>query len=106
VPTCPDGDHDDRVVRGYLFICLQPAEPVLRTRGSSRAALSQKEGTGTQVTCGGPGAALGWKAGARATGAHGGPGAAPSRVAGAGAVGTRGSPGAAPNRVVGAVVLT
>jgi hypothetical protein len=22
----PDGDHDERIVRGYLFICLQPEE--------------------------------------------------------------------------------
>jgi hypothetical protein len=57
--TRPDGDHDDRVTRGYLFIYLQPVEPVLGTRGSSGAALRHKVGAGAQVTCGGPGAALG-----------------------------------------------
>jgi hypothetical protein len=59
VRTCPDGDHDGRVTRGYLFICLQPAELILETRGSSGAALSQKVGAGAQVTRGGLGAALG-----------------------------------------------
>jgi hypothetical protein len=83
----PDGDHDGLVARGYLFICLRPVEPVLRTRGSSRAAMSQMVGAG-------------------ATGARGGPGAAPSRETGAGAAGTRGSPRAAPSREAGAVVLT
>jgi hypothetical protein len=56
-PTCPDGNHDDRVVRGYLFNCLQLAESVLGTRGSSEAALSQKVGVEAQVTRSGPGAA-------------------------------------------------
>jgi hypothetical protein len=40
---------------GYLFICLWPTEAVLRTRGSSRAALRQKVRAGAQVTGGGPG---------------------------------------------------
>jgi hypothetical protein len=53
----PNGDHDGQVARGYLFICLQPAEPVLGTRGSSGVALSQKVGAGAQVIRGGPGAA-------------------------------------------------
>jgi hypothetical protein len=87
VRTCPDGDHDGRVARGYLFNCLQHAEPVLRIRGSSRATLSQKVGVGAQVT-------------------RGGPGAAPSREAGAGAAGACGDPRAAPSREVRAVVLT
>jgi hypothetical protein len=39
---------------GYLFICLQPAESVLGTRGSSGAALRQKVGAGAHVTHGGP----------------------------------------------------
>jgi hypothetical protein len=65
----PDGDHDGWVARGYLFICLQLAEPVLRTRGSSGAALSQKVGAGAQVAHGGPEAAPDREAGARAAGA-------------------------------------
>jgi hypothetical protein len=85
--TRPDGDHDGLVAMGYLFICLRPVEPVLRTRGSSRATMSQMVGAGAQVT-------------------HDGPGAALSREVGAGAVGTRGSPGATPSREAGAVVLT
>jgi hypothetical protein len=68
VRTRPDGDHDGRVTRGYLFNCLQLVEPFLGTRDSSGAALSQKVGAGAQVTCGGLEAA-------------------PSREAGAGAVG-------------------
>jgi hypothetical protein len=52
--SSPSGDHDGRVTRGYLFICLQLAKPVLRTRGSFGAALSQKVGVGSQVTRGGP----------------------------------------------------
>jgi hypothetical protein len=59
VRTRPDGDHDDRVTRGYLFICLQPVEPVLGIRDSSGAALRHKVGAEAQVTRGGPGAALG-----------------------------------------------
>jgi hypothetical protein len=70
-----------------LFICLQPAEPVLGTCGSSGAVVSQKVGAGAQVIRGGPEAAL-------------------SREAGAGAVGTRDGPGTAPSRVARAVVLT
>jgi hypothetical protein len=88
------------------LFCLQPVEPVLGTRGSFGATLSQKVGAGAQVTCGGPGATPGWEAGAGAAGARGGPGAAPSREAGAEAAGTHGSPGAAPNREAGAVVFT
>jgi hypothetical protein len=75
---CPDGDHDGRVVRGYLINCLQPAEPVLGTRGSSGAALSQKVCAGAQVTCGGPRASLSQEAGVGAVRAHGGPGAVPA----------------------------
>jgi hypothetical protein len=85
--TRPNGDHDGQVTRGYLFICLRPAEPVLRSRGSFGTAMSQMVGAGAQVTRGGP----------RAT---------PGREAGAGATGTPGSPEAAPSREVGAVVLT
>jgi hypothetical protein len=74
----PDGDHDDLVARGYLFICLRPAEPILWTRGHSGAAMSQMVGAGAQVTCGIPGAAPGREEGAGATGARGGPGATTS----------------------------
>jgi hypothetical protein len=101
----PDGDHDGRVARGYLFICLQPAEPILGTRGSSGAALRQKVGARAQVTRDGPGAAPGREAGAGAARARGGLGAAPSREAGAKATGTRGSPGAAPSQEARVVVL-
>jgi hypothetical protein len=80
-----------------LFICLRPAEPVIRTRGSFGATMSQMVGAGAQVTCGGPGAAPGQRVGVGAAGARGGPGAAPSREAGARAAGTRESPGAAPS---------
>jgi hypothetical protein len=51
---------------------------VLGTHGSSGAALSQKVGAGTQVTCGGLEAAPSREAGARAVVARGGPGAAPA----------------------------
>jgi hypothetical protein len=80
--TCPDGDHDGQVARGYLFNCLQPAEPILGTRGSSGAALSQKLGAGAQATRSGPKAALSHEAGAGAAEARDGPGAAPSQEAG------------------------
>jgi hypothetical protein len=80
-------EHDGRVAREYLFICLRPAEPVLRMCGNFGATLSQKVGAGAQVT-------------------RGGPEAAPSREVGAGAVGTRGSPVAVPSRDTGAVILT
>jgi hypothetical protein len=60
-----------------LFICLRPAEPVLRTRDSSGAAISQVVGAGAQVTRGGPGAAPGQEAGVGATRARGGPEATP-----------------------------
>jgi hypothetical protein len=108
VRTRPDRDYDDRIARGYLFNCLQPTEPVLRTRGSSGAALSQKVGAEAQVTHGGPRAAPSREAGVRAVGACGGPKAARSREAGAGAgaAGTRGSLEAAPSWETGAVVLT
>jgi hypothetical protein len=102
----PKGDHDGRVAKGYLFICLQPTEPVFGTCGSSGATMSQVVGAGAQVTRGGPRAALGREAGARIAGARGGPGAAPSQEAGARAAGTRGSPRAAPSWEVGAIVLT
>jgi hypothetical protein len=92
VRTRPDGGHDGLVARGYLFIYLRPAEPVLRTRGSSRAAISQMVGAGAQVTHGGPEAAPGREAGAEATGARGSLGATPSREAGARAAGTRDRP--------------
>jgi hypothetical protein len=91
----PDGDHDGRVTRGYLFNCLQPAEPILETHGSSGVALSQKVGAGAQVTNSGPVSALTREAGAGVVGTHGGLGAALSQEAGAGAVGICGSPGAA-----------
>jgi hypothetical protein len=106
VRTRPDGDHDGRVTMGYLFNCLQHAEPVHGTCGSSGAALSQKVGAGAQVTRGGPRAASSQEAGARATGVRGSSGAALSREAGVRATGTRGSPGAAPSQEAGAVVLT
>jgi hypothetical protein len=70
-----------------LFIYLWSAEPILKSRGSSGAAMSQMVGVGAQVT-------------------HGGPGAAPSREAGAGAVGIRDSPRAALSREAGVIVLT
>jgi hypothetical protein len=101
----PDGYHDGQVTKGYFFICLRPAEPVLKTRGISGAAMSQMVGAGAQVTRGGPGAAPGREAVAGATGARGGPGADPSREARAEAAGTRDSP-EAPSREAGAVVLT
>jgi hypothetical protein len=62
--TRHNGDHDGRVTMGYLFSCLQPTEPILRTRVSPGAVLSQNAGAG----------------------ARGSPKAAPSREAGAGAV--------------------
>jgi hypothetical protein len=96
VCTCPDGDHDGQVTQGYLFNCLQPAEPFLETRGTSGAVLSQKVGVGAQVTRGDPRAAPSRGAAAGAVGTHDSPGAAPSREAGAVAVGTRGSPEANP----------
>jgi hypothetical protein len=102
----PDGDHVGLVTMGYLFICLHPVELVLRTCGSSRAAMSQMVGAGAQVTHGGPGASPGREAGAGATRARGGPGVAPSLEVRAGAAGTRGSPGTAPSQEAGAVVLT
>jgi hypothetical protein len=74
----PDGDHDDRVTRGYLFICLQLVELVLGTCVSFRAALSQKLGAGAQATRGGLRAAPSQEAGAGATGTRSGPGATPS----------------------------
>jgi hypothetical protein len=83
VQTRLDGDHDSQVVRGYLFICLCLAEPVLRTCGSSGAAPGQKVGVGAQVTHGGSGAALSREVGARAAETCGSPEAAPSREAGA-----------------------
>jgi hypothetical protein len=48
---------------GYLFNYLQPAEPVLGTRGSSGVVLSQKVGAGAEVTRGGPGATPSQEAG-------------------------------------------
>jgi hypothetical protein len=93
----PNGYHDGLVARGYLFIFLRPAEPVLRIRSSSGVAMSQMVGAGAQLPRGGPGAAPGREAGAEATGTHGSPGAVLSREAGAGAAGTHGSPGAAPS---------
>jgi hypothetical protein len=57
VRTRPDRDHDGRIIRGYLFNCLQPVEHVLRACGSSGAVLTQKVGAGAQATRGGPGAA-------------------------------------------------
>jgi hypothetical protein len=65
-------------IRGYLFNCLQFAEPVLGTRDNSGAALRQKVGARAQVTRGGPEAAPSREEGARVVGARGGPGAAPS----------------------------
>jgi hypothetical protein len=72
---------------GYLFNCLHLVEPVLGTRGSFGAALSQKVGAGAQATCGGPGAVLSREAGAGATRTRGGPRATPSWEVGAGALG-------------------
>jgi hypothetical protein len=97
-----DGDHDDRVARGYLFICLQPAEPVLGTRGSSGAALSQMVGAEAQVIRGGPRAAPSQKARAGAVRIHGGPRVVPNRKVRARAIWTHGGPGAAPSREAGA----
>jgi hypothetical protein len=98
---CPDGDHDGRVTRGYLFNCLQPAEPILGTRGSSGAALSQKVGAGAQVTNGGPVSTPTQEVGAGVVGARGGLGAASSREAGTGAIGICGSPRAALSQEAG-----
>jgi hypothetical protein len=81
-----------------LFNSLQPVKPILGTRDSSGAALSQKAGAGAQTTRGGPGAAPRREVRAGATGTRGGLGASSSRQAGAGAVGTRDSLGAAPSR--------
>jgi hypothetical protein len=86
-----------------LFICLQLTEPVIGTRGSSGAAISQMVGAGAQVTRDGPGVISDREAGARAVGTRGRPEAAGS--AGAGVAGTRGNPGAAPIREAGAIVL-
>jgi hypothetical protein len=83
-----------------LFNYLQPAEPVLGTRESSGATLSQKVGVGAQVTYDDAGAASSRETGAAE--ARDGPGAASSREAGAGAVGIRGGLGAAPSRKAGA----
>jgi hypothetical protein len=91
------GDHDGQVTRGYLFNCLQPAQPFLGTRGSCRAALGQKVGAGAQVTRSGPGAAPSQGTGAEAVGTRGSPGAALSQEVGARAVGTRGSPRVTPS---------
>jgi hypothetical protein len=99
--ACPNEDYDGRVIRGYLFNCLQPAEPILGTRGSSGATLNQKVGAGGKATHGGHGAALSQEAGAGAAGARGGPGAAPSRETGIGDTGTCGGPGAALSREAG-----
>jgi hypothetical protein len=96
VCTCPNGDHDGRVTQGYLFNCLQHAEPFLETRGTAGAVLSQKVGVGAQVTRGDPRAAPSRGAATGAAGTHGSPGAAPSREAGAVTVGIRGSPGVNP----------
>jgi hypothetical protein len=96
--TCPDGDHDGQVARGYLFNCLQPVEPILGTRGSSRTALSQKLGAGAQATRSGPKAALSHEAGAGAAEARDGP---ELLQAGRLEPGTRGGPGAAPSREAG-----
>jgi hypothetical protein len=52
--TRPDGDHGGLIVRGYLFIYLRPTEPVIRTRDSSGATMSQMVGARGQVTRGGP----------------------------------------------------
>jgi hypothetical protein len=62
---------------GICLFALRPAEPVLRTRGSFRAVMSQMVGAGAQVPCGGPGAAPGQEAGAGAARARGGPEATP-----------------------------
>jgi hypothetical protein len=71
----PNGDHDGRATRGYLFNCLQLVELIHGTRGSFRAALSQKAGAGAQATHGGPGAAPSRETGARDAGTRGGLGA-------------------------------
>jgi hypothetical protein len=102
---CPDGDHDGRVTRGYLFNCLQLVEPVLGTRGSFGATLSQKAGAGARMTRDHPRAAPSWETGAGATGTCGGPGAALSREVGARVMGTRGSPGATTSLEAGARAL-
>jgi hypothetical protein len=94
--TCPDGDHDGRITRRYLFICLQPVKSILGTRGSSGATLSQKVSAEAHVTCGGPELPPSREAGAGAAGARSGPGVAPSREVRVRATGEHGSPGAAP----------
>jgi hypothetical protein len=71
--TCPDGDHDGMIVRGYLFIYLWPTELVVRTRDSSGAAMSQMVGARAQVTRGGPRASPGQEV--KAAGTHGSSGA-------------------------------
>jgi hypothetical protein len=67
---------------GCLFICLRPVKPILETRGSSGAALSQKVDAGAYVTRGGPGAGLSREAGVRTTGTRGSLRAAPCQEAG------------------------
>jgi hypothetical protein len=47
--TRHNGDHDGRVTMGYLFSCLQPTEPILRTRVSPGAAPSREAGAGAVV---------------------------------------------------------
>jgi hypothetical protein len=62
------GDHDDLVAGGICLFTLWPAEPVLKTRDSSGAVMSQMVGAGAQVPRGGPRAVPGQEAGAGATG--------------------------------------
>jgi hypothetical protein len=83
----PDGDHDGRVARGYLFILLAACGARVRDTWQLWSCL-EPEG------------------GCRSHGARGGLGATPSREAGAEGAGTRGCLGAAPSREAGAVVLT
>jgi hypothetical protein len=53
---------------GICLFTLRPAEPVLKTRDSSGAVMSQMVGAGAQVPRGGPRAVPGQEAGAGATG--------------------------------------
>jgi hypothetical protein len=104
VHTHPGRSHDGRVTRGYLFNCLRLVEPVLRTRVSFGAALSQKAGAGAQTTRGGPRAARARRR-ERAVRTRDGLGAAPSRETGVGAAGTHGGLRAASSREAGAGAL-
>jgi hypothetical protein len=85
-----------------LLIYLQPVKPILETRGSFRATLSQKVSAGAHMTCGGPRAAPSREAGAGAVGAR----SCPEPGGGSQSRGKHGSLGAAPSREARVIVLT